>query len=230
MSLQTNRAAIALRNLTRRIGLNKWLASKVRSGYEDRFGADLLARVRAGDIVWDVGANVGFYTRRFAELAGPAGKVVAFEPSPANCEKLRQNTAGLENVVVMPYGLGNSAAKLSFLQGEDELGATSRIVAGTEGGPQVDIRRGDEIASCMLAPEPTLIKIDVEGFEWEVLDGFGGLLANPRLHTLGIELHFGLLAARGMPTVPAQIEALLKRSRFACDWPDTSHLIAVRGR
>jgi FkbM family methyltransferase len=212
------------------LGLNKWLASKRRAGYEDRFGADLLARVRTGDIVWDVGANVGFYTKRFAELAGPAGKVIAFEPSPANCEKLRQNTVGLENVVVMPYGLGNNAAKLSFLQGTDELGATSRVVAGTEGGTQVDVRRGDEVAGCALAPGPTLVKIDVEGFEWEVLEGFGGLLERPGLHTLGIELHFGLLVERGMAAVPAQIEALLKRSRFACHWPDSSHLIATRGR
>lgn len=230
MELRTSRAVIAIRNLTRRLGLNRWVASWLGSReYEDRFGKALVAEVRPGDVVWDVGANVGHYTRIFAERSGPAGKVFAFEPSRVNYAKLCENTKGLQSVVAHSFGLGQRSGKYSFMQGKDDLGATSRVSEGHEGGGiEVEIRRGEEVVDARLASPPTFIKVDVEGFEWEVLDGLGKILSSPALHGLGIEVHFGILAERRMARVPTQIGALLKRAGFTCSWPDSSHVIAVR--
>ena len=50
--------------------------------YEARFMRALNARVRPGDVVWDIGANVGMYTQQFAHAVGRSGRVIAFEPAP----------------------------------------------------------------------------------------------------------------------------------------------------
>ena len=51
--------------------------------YEQDFRSAMIASIRPGDCVWDVGANVGFYSELFIDAVGPAGKVISFEPSPA---------------------------------------------------------------------------------------------------------------------------------------------------
>jgi len=77
----TSPLAAGVRTLTRHAGLNRLVSQLMRNrGYEERFGSELLKWVAAGDCVWDVGANVGFYTMRFAEKVGQ-GAVVAFEPA-----------------------------------------------------------------------------------------------------------------------------------------------------
>lgn len=45
--------------------------------------------IKPGDVIWDVGANVGYYTRKFSDSVGPAGQVFAFEPFPATAARLR---------------------------------------------------------------------------------------------------------------------------------------------
>lgn len=229
MGFRTSKSVIALRNFTRKLGINRLLMRVFGSStYEDKFNQVLLASVRPGDLVWDVGANIGHYTQIFAGLAGEQGKVFAFEPSPVNFAKLSSNTAHLGNVSLLNCGLGDQEGRLSFQQGEDEIGATSRVVASGAGGTEVEVRRGDEVVAAGTAAVPQFIKIDVEGFEWEVLQGLGQILKNPALRALGIEVHFGLLAERGMADVPNRIEQLLQSVGFSCQWPDSSHILATR--
>ena len=79
-----NLLTIKVRTLLRRLGLVKF--HKVlypQREYEGKFSASLLESVSPGDTVWDIGANVGFYTGGIAKRAGHHGKVLAFEPAPS---------------------------------------------------------------------------------------------------------------------------------------------------
>lgn len=136
--------------------------------------------VRPGDVVFDCGAHHGFMTVLFAHWVGPEGHVVSFEPVPANGEAVRRNIAlnGLENVTFEPKAVGSR---------EDRVHITAESnaeIVGSEGrGATVDVTYLDRYAHL----EPTLLKIDVEGFEVEVLRGAREILA--RRPKLAIEIH-----------------------------------------
>ena len=233
MSWRTNRAVILLRNLGRFLGLNRLLGSLLgRRGYETRFQEAMLAAIRPGDVVWDVGANVGLYSKTFSDIAGPSGKVFAYEPSPANLQRLNEAVGSLVNVTVVPVALGEREDVVMFEQGADPLGATSRIVDKADGGSkgQVEVRlsSGDGLVSSGMVISPNVIKIDTEGFELDVLRGLRATLQEKSLRVLCIEVHFRLLQERGLPNAPSDIEKLLGSSGFSLSWPDASHLVATR--
>jgi predicted methyltransferase len=80
MSWQTKSWAVGIRNLGRALGLNRRIAARLYGrGYETRYDNAFTACLRQGDVVWDVGANVGYYTRLFVGRVGDTGQVVAFE-------------------------------------------------------------------------------------------------------------------------------------------------------
>lgn len=229
MSWRTNGFVLFLRNIGRTLGLNKLIASHLLgAGYETRYDNSFSGTLRPGDCVWDVGANVGYYTRLFSERTGQTGRVFAFEPSSANFVRLSATCASLSNVTLLHSGLGTKDGKLHFQQGADDLGATSRIVDDGSDGVIVDVRSGASVIDGGDALVPNAIKIDTEGFEYEVLEGLGNYIGNPDLRLIGIEVHFGILKERGIPQVPEQIEKLLSCNGFAVSWPDSSHIIAVR--
>ena len=232
MSWKTNKMAIGLRNIGRRIGLNSFIMSVIsQKDYEDKFNNAMLSNVKKGDVVWDVGANVGLYTKIFSDLVDSRGKVLAFEPSPNNLTRLEADTKSIKNIELLPFGLGNREEIVNFMQGDDELGATSQVVndAPISGKyDKVEIRVGDKLVQSGVVAPPNFIKIDVEGFELEVLMGMSEILGAQTLRALGIEIHFGLLAARQMEQAPRQIELLLEDAGFKCSWPDNSHILALR--
>lgn len=229
MSWRTNSFILLLRNAGRALGLNRLIATRLYgSGYETRYDEGLSRCIQTGDTVWDIGANVGYYTRQFADRVGSDGRVFAFEPSSVNFARLHSQCASLDNVSLFPIGLGSADGNLSFQQGADDLGATSRVVSPDKGGIVVSIRSGDGLVEKREAEIPQVIKMDVEGYEWEVLDGMRALLPNTALRAVGIEMHFGILKERGMDVAPEQIEALLRQAGFSLEWPDSSHLLAKR--
>ena len=145
MSWQTNPAMISLRNVARKTGviqfINQFLPRK--KNYEQAFDTAMFEAIKPGDVIWDVGANVGYYTRKFSDSVGSAGQVFAFEPFPATAARLRAELTGVETVTVLPVALGAETGTVSMREGDDEFGATSRIVAQGAGrrGKQGDPRR-----------------------------------------------------------------------------------------
>lgn len=228
MTWRTARPVVWLRDLGRGIGLNRWMASIGRSGYESSYDEMLSAAIRSGDVVWDVGANVGYYTRRFVSRVGGSGVVFAFEPSPVNFSRLHEACSGMPEARLVQAGLGATSGHVGFHQGEDDLGATSRVSDDERPTERVEIRVGDEEIATGT-PQPNVIKIDVEGYEGEVLSGLKHCLKSPSLRAIGVEVHFGILAERGLPSMPRKIEHMLRDSGFKVRWPDSSHLIAMRG-
>jgi FkbM family methyltransferase len=201
---------IWLRTLARATGITKPLAWILNgAGYETRYDAAFATALRTNDVVWDVGANVGHYTKSFSERVGTQGRVVAFEPSTVNFPRLLQATQFLANVTLINCGLGKYDDRMYFEQGVDELGATSRVSGSAATGTLVDIRSGKSLVTAGDAPTPNALKIDVEGHEYEVLLGLGDVLQNRGLRLVGIEVHFEILQQRGEPRIPGEIESLL---------------------
>jgi FkbM family methyltransferase len=222
--------SILLRDFGRMLGLNSLIAKLVNGpGYESIYDRQFIAHLEKGYCVWDVGANVGMYTIKFSEIVGDSGTVIAFEPSPVNFVKLFDSSANLSNVNVLNIGLGEREGRFSFIQGDDDLGATSRVLTSDYNtGNHVFIQTGDGLIARGEAMSPDAVKIDVEGFELEVLKGLSSTLNEKRLILVGVELHFGILKDRDMRSAPSLIVDLLKSSGFVVRWTDSSHIIAVR--
>nr|WP_148590313.1 FkbM family methyltransferase [Aquisphaera giovannonii] len=141
------------------------------------------AAIRPGDVVVDVGANIGFFTTLFARLAGPGGRVVAFEPDPDNLRLLRGNVASLTGaaevtLIEAAVGAERGTASFSFDRATGatgHLGATATM-GGTlygDGTPQVKetpVETVDAVAD-RLGVRPAVIKLDIEGGELDALRG-----------------------------------------------------------
>ncbi len=140
--------------------------------------------------VYDVGANVGFYTLIASRAVGPTGRVVAFEPSPRNLGflhhhlRLNHNT----NVKVLDIAVSNSEGMTRFLVGNDPR--TSKMMVA--GDTTVRTTTLDRLMEEEL-PLPDLIEMDIEGAEYSALCGANQLLRKSSpvifLSTHGRDVH-----------------------------------------
>jgi FkbM family methyltransferase len=203
--------------------LHRWLMSLVnRSVGEKRVNSAILALTHRADVVWDVGANVGVYTRLCLERVGNEGHVVAVEPVPSNAARLRE-LGPPERLTVIEAALATTDGRMSLVvSGKD--GETSSLGDGPD-ALTVRVARGDTLVTEGV-PRPQIVKIDVEGFEGDVLDGMPDALSSVR--SLIIEVHFAALARQGRPGEPLRLLELLSGDGFIVRWIDSSHLVATR--
>ncbi len=214
-----------MRSFLRRLGLTKKLAAVFYGrSYEQRYNSRLLSLVQSNDIVWDVGANYGLYTMKFARIVSPTGLVVAFEPNPIVCEQLRHAVAHLEQVRLKCCALGDRRGQTYFsIRGNH---GQYSYIDEREGDISVNIETGDYLVQSGELPYPSVVKIDVEGYELEVLKGMRQMLNHPLLRVVAVEVHFRLLQERGLSV--KEVVDFLSKSGFACSWVDPSHIIAIR--
>jgi len=132
----------------------------------------ILNNLESGDIFVDIGANIGYYTILAARLIGIDGKVFAIEPVPQTLKVLRFNIKlnGLRNVMVFDKAGWRARAKLKLKIPMSEFGSASYFRRGSL-EVNVDAIPLDEVLNCTNRLEIKLIKIDVEGAEYEVLKG-----------------------------------------------------------
>ncbi|MBX3047496.1 MAG: FkbM family methyltransferase [Anaerolineales bacterium] len=143
---------------------------------------------KPAQVVYDLGANVGYVSLLFARAVGAQGRVFAFEPLPANQARLQRNLAlnpSLPVELVPAAAAERSGRSLFALHGSDDMG---RLHAGSPVADTIEVETiaVDDFTS--THPAPHLIKIDVEGAEALALQGMQQVL---RTHqpTLFIELH-----------------------------------------
>lgn len=149
----------------------------VRGDYESYNVPAFLEAVSPGDIVYDVGAHVGYFTAIAALRVGAAGRVVAFEPRPVNLRLLRGHVKvnRLDNVTVVGVGVGRETGSARF---EEGTGSGTGKLSGS-GALTVPVVHLDGVVEEGY-PAPDFIKIDVEGGELDVLEGARGLLERTR--------------------------------------------------
>jgi len=147
--------------------------------------------IKEGGVVYDIGANVGFYTLLSSETVGKKGKVIVFEPLPRNIHYLRKHLLlnRCENVTLIEAAVADKNGVAFF---EDRTGYSTAHLS-SEGHLEVKVVSLDKLVIDGTIPPPDYMKIDVEGAELLVLSGARSILANYHptifLATHGIEVH-----------------------------------------
>lgn len=147
--------------------------------------------VRDGDVVYDIGANVGGYALIAARLAD--AKVVAFEPAYANYQSLCDNVVlnGLgERITPLPVVLGERTELAALASDDAAAGATHSVAMNADRGYRQPVLGYalDELIATFGLPRPTLVKLDVDGFEAAVLAGARGTLGGSQLRSVLVEV------------------------------------------
>ena len=141
--------------------------------------ATLARIVRPGMTVLDIGSNVGLYTVLLSRLVGPAGRVISFEPDPDLFASLQRNCMlnACSNVEPHNVAVGREPGrlwlqKLVFNTGDNHLG-------GQTGLPFRDAVETEVVAldGFLRDVHPDLVKIDVQGWEFEALQGMQALMS-----------------------------------------------------
>jgi FkbM family methyltransferase len=173
--------------------------------------------LRPGETVWDIGAHRGFTVLVETRVVGSTGRVFAFEPNPEsrNLLELHLKWNGVTNAKVYPYAMGRTDGEMSFgwardpsqttLPALEKRASTLACHLGGE-GHTVPVRYVDGLIAAGIAASPTLMKIDVEGAELDVLEGAAALLQR--------EPQLALVLATHTPALHDACCALLRRDGF----------------
>jgi FkbM family methyltransferase len=146
-----------------------------------------------GDVFYDIGANVGFFTIVGARLVGPTGRVVAFEPVPWCAQAVARNIElnGFEHASIRAEAVGGEDGRARLLVvGEaswSHLESTGRH-ADVRDEIDVAVVSLDSLVAAGTIPPPTVMKIDTEGAELQAIAGARATIAEHR-PAIVCELH-----------------------------------------
>jgi FkbM family methyltransferase len=164
----------------------------------------LLAAIRPSDVLFDVGANIGVISLLLGKKNFERGiSVHAFEPEPRNAAQLRRNVQlnRLESIIkVHELALGKECGTIPMsVSGEEGEGSHSviRSIGPASRLVQVPIDSMDNF-SRKLSVIPTVVKVDVEGAEMDVLCGMERLLASGSIRDIFVEIHPSMLSSIGL--------------------------------
>ena len=144
--------------------------------YEAEISKLIRISLNNGDVALDIGANIGLQTLRMAKCVGNDGLVYSFEPLTYLQEKFTKNIKlnKADNVTLFPFALSNIEDEMDFTINRNNWNqGTFSIGTNGEGAEKqrVVIKIADEINEIKTLKRLDLIKIDVEGFEYPVLQG-----------------------------------------------------------
>ncbi|OGO35137.1 MAG: hypothetical protein A2W35_13610 [Chloroflexi bacterium RBG_16_57_11] len=165
-------------------------------GGEEEFTRRILKEIKTNDILFDIGACVGFVS---VHAARKGARVVAFEPDADHRARLANNLGlnNLNNVQVVEWAVSDTAGH-AFLFSEGTNGPSPTLMGSGGNACRVATETIDQAMSRGELPNPNVIKIDIEGAEILALHGMENLLnSNPKPRALFIELHPDQLSAIG---------------------------------
>lgn len=232
--MYSNPALIRFRSALRSVGILRLIQTNplyrlISSGYESRFDAAMMTCLEPGMRVFDIGANVGFYTQKFAEAVGPPGEVHAFERVAASLAKVRELQAQHPWIQVHQCAVGDKSGQVLMNTDDVSISLTHRVTfadENTDDGYAVRVATVDSLVAEFGLP--SMIKIDVRGYEFNVLKGVSSAINSSQLKYVFVEIHFALLRARELLMAGRDISGLLSGVRFNLKFTDFSHLYASR--
>ncbi len=181
--------------------------------YHERYEAALVARVlRPGEVFWDVGANIGYFSLVAAAAVGNRGEVAAFEPGSAALARLQENASLNPDGKIRIFNVAVAASDgEAVLYSHPEIADSSASLytgaAGGAGGETCATVALDGFLEKKGLRPPDCIKLDVEGAELAALQGAAAILADFRPLLL-VEMEEKNLLAAGASR--AAIQAFLR--------------------
>jgi len=156
-----------------------------------------------GNIFIDVGANEGFYSMIAAKKVSSTGRIIAIEPQQRLISVLEKNQTlnNLENITIVNAAVsdGKTSELEIYLSPSTNTGSSSITRRYFVARKQKVVSKTLEaiFSECNIATAH-FVKIDVEGFEPEVIYGAEKLLADHRIHHLFVDFHHSILQERGI--------------------------------
>lgn len=163
-----------------------------------------LGRLQPGDVLYDVGANIGLYSLVGGKAVGPGGHVYAFEAHVGNASRLLRNirlNKLTETVQVLAIALHDREGFFPFNYTSNEPGSSGSQLGHTltefgQNFPPVatELKYAttlDALVKGDVIRPPQAIKIDVDGNEPLILAGMVDVLRSPGLRTVQVEMHPG---------------------------------------
>lgn len=189
---------------------------------EDALLSRLIGSVRAGDVFFDIGANIGVISILAAKKASNRHiRIHAFEPEPRNAAELRRNVSLNrldENVAVHEVAIGAANGRVSFrVSGEEGEGSHSMVAVERGQGHSISVALHTLDDFCTDSGVfPDVLKIDVEGAEMDVLRGAENLFAAGKVREIVVEIHPAMLGRLGLSS--DDIYKFLGARGFGCSW------------
>jgi len=167
--------------------------------YERREIAFMRRLCKPGDVVIDVGANVGLYTAIAGVMVGPTGRVVALEPDPESFRFLEQTALanGLVNARLMNLAASSGAGKARLYRSSRNRG-DHRLYSNplSDGSIEIDTIPIDDLLQDEGISSVDVIKIDVQGYEGHVIEGLAQTICHsPQVQILMEFWPYGLRSA-----------------------------------
>src|SRR3989338_8059465 len=195
------------------------LRLSTRGRYE-QFITEIMAKeIKAGDVVVDIGANIGYHTLSLARLVGKEGKVYAFEPHPDNFALLKKNLEvnGYTNVIAEQKAVSDRKQRLKLYLATGHRTTTHSLVHNRYTGEsyiEVEAIALSEYFKDKLKDKPRInfIKMDVEGEEHQAVLGMRRLLQQNK--TIKIITEFTPYRLQLLGTDPYEHLALLQKLGF----------------
>ena len=160
--------------------------------------------INEGDTVIDVGAHIGEYTLLGAKLVGDKGLVISVEPDHDSVKSLKENIIlnNFKNCLILEKAVGEKVETkfLYKVNEEDVYGYLDPYVENKKlkKHSEIEVTTIDSIVLSNNINTINLLKIDVEGFEYEVLLGCNDTLKKNKIKKIIIEIHSEFLKAKGI--------------------------------
>jgi FkbM family methyltransferase len=160
--------------------------------YEQHDSALVRRYLRPGMTFVDVGANIGFYSLMAAEVAGPSGRVIAFEPNPDVHQHLQETIRnnGIQNIILEQAAVGDAAGWTDLFVPKESGNNTATMIANEGGRPvRVPVVTLDEYLDRHQVARVDFLKIDAEGFEPKVIQGARSAIQAKRIGAMFCEFN-----------------------------------------
>jgi len=167
--------------------------------------------IKPGMMVVDIGANIGYYALQEARIVGPEGKVYAIEPARDSVKQLKANIKlnNYTNIEVFEMAIGdrNGTATLQVNEQSNLTSIGNISHRNCKESYEVPISTYDMFL--WDDAKPDIIRMDVEGYEWNIIKGMGETLCGNKPLTIFIELHLDILGNK-----VKELAMILKTANF----------------